>query len=130
LIVVDSSALLAICFEEAEEGAFTAAILSDDEARIGAPNFIEAVMVIEARHGDAGGRELDRIAGNLGLTVVAFDAGHIAAAREGFRRFGKGRHRAGLNFGDCCAYALARTLDAPLLFKGDDFALTDVRRAL
>jgi ribonuclease VapC len=61
---------------------------------------------------------------------VAFDAGHIAAAREGFRRFGKGRHRAGLNFGDCCAYALARTLDAPLLFKGDDFALTDVRRAL
>jgi ribonuclease VapC len=130
LIVVDSSALLAICFEEVEEGAFTAAILSDDEARIGAPNFLEAVMVIEARHGDAGGRELDRIAGNLGLTVVAFDASHIAAAREGFRRFGKGRHRAGLNFGDCCAYALARTLGAPLLFKGDDFTLTDVRRAL
>jgi ribonuclease VapC len=130
LIVVDSSALLAICLGETEESAFTAAILSDDEARIGAPNFVETVMVIEARHGDTGGRELDRIAANLGLTVVAFDAGHIAAAREGFRRFGKGRHRAGLNFGDYCAYALARTLDAPLLFKGDDFALTDVKRLL
>ena len=76
------------------------------------------------------GRELDRISGNLGLTIVAFDAGHVAAAREGFRRFGKGRHRAGLNFGDCCAYALAKTLDVPLLFKGNDFALTDIKPAL
>ncbi len=129
-MVVDSSALLAICLEEPEHAEFTAIILSTDDARMGAPNFVETLMVIEARRGEAGGRELDRIAGNLGLTIVAFDAGHVAAAREGFRRFGKGRHRAALNFGDCCAYALAKMLDVPLLFKGNDFALTDIKPAL
>jgi ribonuclease VapC len=129
-MVVDSLALLAICFEEPEQAAFTLAILSTDDARMAAPEFVEALMVVEARTGEAGGRELDRIAGNLGLTIVAFDASHIAAACGGFRRFGKGRNRAGLNFGDCCAYALAKTLDAPLLFKGSDFSLTDIKPAL
>lgn len=129
-MVVDSSALLAICLEEPERAEFTAAIMSVDDARMGAPNFIETLMVIEGRHGDPGGRELDRIAANLGLTIVPFDVSHIAAAREGFRRFGKGRHRAALNFGDCCAYGLAKTLDMPLLFKGNDFMLTDIRPAL
>jgi len=129
-MVVDSSALLAICLEEPEHATFTAAIMSGDDARMGAPNFIEAMIVIEARRGEPGGRELDWIANNLGLAIVPFDAGHIAAAREGFRRFGKGRHRAALNFGDCCAYGLAKALDAPLLFKGNDFVLTDIKRAL
>ena len=129
-MVVDSSVLVAICLEEPEHAEFTAAILSADDARMGAPNFIEASMVIEARRGEPAGRELDVITRNLGLVIVSFDAGHIAAAREGFRRFGKGRHRAALNFGDCCAYGLARTLDVPLLFKGNDFALTDIKPAL
>lgn len=129
-MIVDSSALLAICFEEAERETFTDAILAADNPKIGAPNLIEAIMVVEARGGEAAGRELDVITANLGLAIVALDAGHVAAAREAFRRFGKGRHRAALNFGDCCAYGLARSLDLPLLFKGNDFALTDIKRAV
>lgn len=130
MIVVDSSVLLAICFREPEHAEFTAAILSADDARLSAPNLVEAIMVIEARRGELGARELDRAVVSLGLTVVPFDASHIVAAREGFRRFGKGRHRTALNFGDCCAYGLAKTLDMPLLFKGNDFVLTDIRPAL
>ena len=130
MMVVDSSALLAICFDEAEQSSFVDAILSVNEPRIGAPNFVEASMVIEIRRGEAGLREMDRITGNLGLAVVSFDASHIQAARDAFRRYGKGRHRAGLNFGDCCAYALAKTFNVPLLFKGNDFTLTDLQRAI
>lgn len=129
MIAVDSSALIAIYFDEPERAPFTTAIVMADGAAIGAPNFVEASMVVEARNGERGCRELDGIISNLGLDVVPFDASHIEAARDAFRRYGKGRHRAGLNFGDCCAYALAKALDAPLLFKGDDFALTDIKRA-
>ncbi len=128
MIVVDSSALLAIVFEEDEHATFTDAIMSDDAPRIGAPNFVEASMIVEARNGERGWRELQIISGNLGLSVASFDSGHVAAARDAFRRYGKGRHRAALNFGDCMAYALAKALDAPLLFKGDDFAQTDIKR--
>jgi ribonuclease VapC len=130
LIAVDSSALIAILLEEDEKTSFAAAIVEADGARIAAPNYLEASMVAETRQGESGCRDLDRIAGSLGLEIVAFDASHIQAAREAFRKYGKGRHRAGLNFGDCCAYALARTLGAPLLFKGSDFAQTDIKRAL
>jgi ribonuclease VapC len=130
LIVVDSSALIAIYFNEPEKASFALAVVSVDAPCIGAPNFLEASMVAETRHGEAGCRELDRIAANLGLEIVPFDASHIQGARDAFRRFGKGRHRANLNFGDCCAYALAKLRDVPLLFKGNDFALTDLKRAL
>lgn len=130
MIIVDSSALLAIYFDEPEMATFSELLLSDDRASIGAPNLVEASMVAEAYNGEAGCRQLDRIVGNLGIDVVAFEAAHVQAAREAFRRYGKGRHRAALNFGDCCAYALAKTLDWPLLFKGNDFALTDLKRAL
>lgn len=130
MIVVDSSALLAISFEEAEQSDFTNAIMAVDGAKIGAPNFLEALMVVEARAGEAGGRELDKIAANLGLSIVVFEAAHVVAAREAFRRCGEGRHRALLNFGDCCAYGLAKALGLPLLFKGNDFVLTDIKPAL
>lgn len=130
MIVVDSSALVAILLNEAERAEFTAAILAADAAQIGAPNFLEASMVAEALQGTSGCRDLDRLSASVGLDVVAFDATHIESARDAFRRFGKGRHRASLNFGDCCAYALAKSLDAPLLFKGKDFPLTDLKRAL
>ncbi|HEY2612135.1 MAG TPA: type II toxin-antitoxin system VapC family toxin [Reyranella sp.] len=129
-MVVDSSALIAIYFNEPEKASFALAVVSVDAPCIGAPNFLEASMVAETRHGEAGCRELDRIAANLGLEIVPFDASHIQGARDAFRRFGKGRHRANLNFGDCCAYALAKLRDVPLLFKGNDFALTDLKRAL
>jgi ribonuclease VapC len=130
LIVVDSSALITILLNEAEKAEFAEAILAADGAQVGAPNYFEVSMVAEARQGQAGCRDLDRLAVSLRLSVVPFDATHIEGAREAFRRFGKGRHRAGLNFGDCCAYALAKSLDLPLLFKGGDFVLTDLKRAL
>ncbi len=130
MIVVDSSALVAVCFNEADRDIFTDAILGSDDAKMSVPNLVEACMVVEARNGEAGGRELDRIVASFGLSVIAFDADQVEAARQAFRRYGKGRHRAALNFGDCCAYALAKTLDLPLLFKGNDFALTDIKRAL
>ena len=106
MIIVDSSALLAIYFDEPEKSSFAQIV------------------------GSAAAWQLDRIIGNLGLDVVAFEAAHVQAAREAFRKYGKGRHRASLNFGDCCAYALAKLRDVPLLFKGNDFALTDLKRAL
>jgi ribonuclease VapC len=130
LIVVDSSALLAIYFDEPENLQFAELLISADSSRIGAPNLVEASMVAEGRHGEAGCRQLDRIIANLGIDIVAFEPAHVLAAREAFRRFGKGQHRASLNFGDCCAYALAKTLNLPLLFKGNDFTLTDLKRAL
>ncbi|SEO94646.1 Uncharacterized protein, contains PIN domain [Rhodospirillales bacterium URHD0017] len=130
MIVVDSSALLAIYFDEAEKASFAGAVVAADSPCIGAPNLLEASMIAEVRNGEAGCRELDRIVANLALQVVAFEAGHIQAARDAFRRYGRGRHRAALNFGDCCAYGLAKTLDLPLLFKGNDFTLTDLKRAL
>ena len=109
---------------------FATAIVAADGARISAPNYFEASMVAEVRQGEAGCRDLDQLAMATGLDVVSFEATHIEAARDAFRRYGKGRHRASLNFGDCCAYALAKTLDAPLLFKGNDFAHTDIKRAI
>lgn len=87
-------------------------------------------MIAEGRNGERGCRDLDELIEALGIRVVEFGERHIEAAREAFRRFGKGRHRAALNFGDCCAYGLAKTLDVPLLFKGNDFALTDIRSAV
>jgi ribonuclease VapC len=130
LIAVDSSALLAILLEEPEKGAFAEAIVMADAAKIGAPNYFEVSMVAESRRGLSGCRDLDQLASSLRLQVVPFDANHMEEAREAYRRFGKGRHRASLNFGDCCAYAIAKTLGAPLLFKGDDFPLTDIKPAL
>jgi len=130
LIVVDSSALLAIYFDEPEGALFAQLILSVEAPAIAAPNLLEAAMVVEARHGQAGSRRLDNIGKNLDLRAAPFDAAQVEAGREAFRRYGKGHHAAKLNFGDCCAYALAKTLDLPLLFKGNDFALTDLKRAL
>lgn len=128
MIVVDSSALLAIYFDEPEKASFAADIVASTRPRMGAPNLFEVSMVVEARQGEAGCRDLDRVVANLELEILAFEVGDVTAARQAFRRFGKGRHRAALNFGDCCAYALAKALNMPLLYKGDDFSLTDIKR--
>lgn len=130
MIVVDCSALLAIYLGEPEGPMFAQSMVSVDGPLIGAPNLVEASMIAEERNGERGCRDLDELIEALGVKVVEFGGRHVEAAREAFRRFGKGRHRAALNFGDCCAYALAKTLDVPLLFKGDDFALTDIKSAL
>jgi ribonuclease VapC len=95
-----------------------------------AATLLETALVIEARKGEAGGREFDLLIHKAEMVVIAVDAEQVAEARRAFRRFGKGHHAAGLNFGDVFAYALARTSGEPLLFKGEDFAKTDIGRVI
>lgn len=130
MIVIDSSALVAILRDEPERLKFIDAMIEYGEPCISAATYVETSMVMELRFGDRGGREIDTLLDDVGIATIPLDLAQARLAREAFRRFGKGRHRAALNFGDCFTYALAKTLDAPLLFKGDDFVLTDLKRAL
>jgi ribonuclease VapC len=125
-MVIDTSALLAILQDEPERRAFNEALESADSRRLSAASFVEVSIVIEARHGAAGQRDLDLFLERAAIEVVPVDVEQAREARRAFSRFGKGRHAAALNFGDCFAYALASVLGEPLLFKGTDFAKTDV----
>jgi ribonuclease VapC len=127
-MVLDTSALLAILMAEPEAEGFAVAIEHDPIRLISAGSMLETAIVAESRWRDAGGRELDLLLFKTGITVIPVDAEQVEIARQAFRLFGKGRHPAGLNFGDCFAYALSRVSGQPLLFKGDDFAQTDVDR--
>jgi ribonuclease VapC len=129
-MVVDTSALLAVLFREPGSERITARLAAESQPLISAGTLLESAIVAEARKDTAGGRQLDHLLHTLSVTTVPVDADQVAVARAAFRKYGKGRHEAGLNFGDCFAYSLAITLDAPLLFKGTDFAKTDVRNAL
>jgi ribonuclease VapC len=128
-MVVDSSALLAVFFGEPGARELEARLLAEPQPRISAGSLLEAAIVVEARKGQSGGKELDLFLQRLNVVTEVVDAEQVVTARAGFRKYGKGRHEAGLNYGDCFAYALAVTLDEPLLFKGNDFARTDVRNA-
>ena len=128
-MIVDSSALLAILLNEPEQIPFSDVIAAANSRRVSAATLLETTMVIEGRLGDRGGVALDRLASDLKLQIVPFTIEHLELAREAFRRFGKGRHPARLNFGDCFAYALAKERGEPLLFKGDDFSRTDIEAA-
>jgi ribonuclease VapC len=125
-MVLDTSALLAVLLNEPEAAAFRLAIESDPVRLLSAANLVETAIVIEARVGEAGGRELDRLLQKADVDVVAVDAEQEDLARHAYRRFGKGRHAAGLNYGDCFSFALSQSTGEPLLFKGADFAKTDV----
>jgi ribonuclease VapC len=129
LIIVDASALVAIAADEPERIAFERALDQADVAYIGAMNYLEAAMVLTGRGYFADMAEL-----NEWLAELAIDLKQDVELGEGaltaFLRFGGGRHPARLDLGDCFAYALAKALDAPLLYKGDDFAQTDIRSAL
>lgn len=125
-MVIDSSALIAVLCDEIEAPAIERAISADGTRLLSAANLLETSIVIEHRYGEAGGRELDLLIHKAGIDVIPVDADQIEIARACWRRFGKGRHRARLNFGDCFAYALARTSGERLLFKGDDFIHTDL----
>ena len=125
-MVLDTSAVLAILFDESEAPSIEAAIENDPIRLMAAPSALEAAIVVEVRYGEAGGRELDLLFHKAGIELVAFDAEQMEIARHAYRRFGKGRHEAALNFGDCFAYALSRRSGEPLLFVGDDFDKTDV----
>lgn len=127
-MVIDTSGLLAILLGENEAAAFARAIAAEPRRLLSAVSALEAAIVIETKKGPPGGRELDLLIHRAGIEVVPMTADQVDLAREAYRRFGKGRHPAGLNLGDCCAYALARQSGAPLLFKGSDFARTDIAR--
>jgi ribonuclease VapC len=129
-MVLDTSALLALLLDEPEAEEFRAAVEEDPTRLVSAATLLETALVIEARKGEPGGRELDALVQKAEVVVVPVDAEHVAEARRAYRRFGKGRHAAGLNFGDVFAYALARASGEALLFKGDDFARTDVGRVI
>jgi len=105
------------------------AIKSADRRAASAATLVEAGIVAEARSGEQGARDLDAAVARMRIEVVPLTPGHATHARRAFRRFGKGRHPAQLNFGDCMAYALAKATGEPLLFKGDDFSKTDIEAA-
>lgn len=130
-MVIDTSAIVAIVEAEAGAEDLVAAITADDRRFVSAVSILEAGIVLESRRPTTGRAALDRLVDSLALEVVPFDAAHLVAAREGFRRYGRGRAaKANLNFGDCCSYGLAKSLDEPLLFVGSDFTHTDLKAAL
>ena len=127
-VVLDTSAVLALLQGEEEADRILVALTDADVRRISAATVVEAGIVLQARYGDHGERELDLFLQRAEVEVIPFSEEHATVARQAYRRFGKGRHPAALNFGDCFAYALAVVLDHPLLFVGTDFSATDVPR--
>lgn len=127
-MTLDTSAILAVLLDEAERADFVSRIEQAGRRLVSAVTVLEAGMVIEGRKGDDAGHDLDLFLQRAAIEVVPFDQEQLSHARSAFRRFGKGRHAAGLNFGDCVSYALAQWSGEPLLFKGTDFAATDVPR--
>lgn len=128
-MVIDSSAVLAILQNEPERHAFNKTIAAASRCSLSAASLVELSMVIEARVGADGQGDLDLFLNTAEIEIIGLDREQAEIARAAFYRFGKGRHRAGLNLGDCFSYALAKWLDAPLLFKGDDFSHTDLQLA-
>jgi ribonuclease VapC len=117
-MVLDTSALLAVLLNEPEAAAFRLAIESDPVRLLSAANLVETSIAIEARVGEAGGRELDRLLQKADVDVVAVDAEQADLARHAYRRFGKGRHPAGLNYGDCFSFALSQSTGEPTAVQG------------
>ena len=128
-MIVDTSAVLAVLFGEPDAERYERAIAGSPRCRMSVASFLEAAIVLESRIGAAAGHELDLFLERAPIELVAVTPDHAQAARRAWRRFGKGNHPAGLNFGDCFAYALAETTGEPLLFKGEDFELTDIETA-
>jgi ribonuclease VapC len=128
MIAADTSALTAVVLGEPDADRFLQALRSDS-VLISAASLMEASIVVEARQGMDATRDLGILVEAVVEQIVPVDELHARAAVGAWRRFGKGRHPAALNFGDCFAYAAASLADAPLLFKGDDFAQTDLRSA-
>lgn len=127
-MVLDTSAVVAILFDEPARRTLTEAIEADPVRLLSAANLLESALVVEARRGEAAGRELDLLLHRACVDMVSVTADHVEIARQAWRRYGKGRHAAALNFGDCFAYALARSSGEALLHVGEDFTRTDVPR--
>ncbi|GAA2183874.1 type II toxin-antitoxin system VapC family toxin [Brooklawnia cerclae] len=130
-IVVDTSALAAIVFGEPDANAFATVLLANGgDVHVSAATLVESEIVLESRQGMAAVQDLKLLLSQISAAVVEFDHAQAALAAAAWRRFGKGRHPAALNFGDCFSYALSKHLGVPLLFKGNDFSLTDVVSAM
>jgi ribonuclease VapC len=125
-MIIDTSAILALLFNEPEADEIEIAIDEDPVRLMSAAAALEAAIVVEARLGAAGGREFDLLLHKARIDLVPVTGEQMEVARSAWRRFGRGRHEANLNFGDCFSYALAAVSGEPLLFKGDDFSRTDV----
>lgn len=125
-MVIDSSALVAIFFSEPERETLLSAITSAGTRLISAATVLETGIVLESRQGEAAGREFDLFLVKANVQTIAVDADQVDLARSAWRKYGKGRHSASLNFGDCFSYALAKSTGEPLLAKGTDFAATDI----
>jgi ribonuclease VapC len=129
-MIVDTSSVLAILFNESDAERYARAISEADSRRMSAANFVEAAVVVEAQTRDSGSRQFDAFFRRAGIVIEPVTEEQAHAARQSYTDFGKGRHVAGLNFGDCFAYALAKVTGEPLLFKGGDFTKTDVKAAV
>lgn len=128
--IVDTSALMAVLFQEEDALEFATALSSATELRMAAPSWLEAAMVVTSRSAEDGYREFVSFLDYVGVEVVPIGQTLAEIAYGAWVRYGKGRHPAGLNYGDCFSYALAKQRGEPLLFKGDDFSLTDIQSAL
>lgn len=129
-MVIDTSAVVAILFDEPQRHTLAEAIEADPTRLLCTANLLESALVVEARRGEPAGRELDLLLHRASVDAVSVTAEHVEVARRAWRRYGKGNHPAGLNFGDCFAYALAACSGERLLFVGDDFAQTDIPAAV
>ncbi|MBZ5620417.1 MAG: type II toxin-antitoxin system VapC family toxin [Acidobacteriia bacterium] len=126
-MVIDTSALIAILQQEPEAGPYARAIGSDPVRLVSSVSALETAIVIESRKGPSGGRDFDLLLHEARAEVVPFTVEQFEIARGAYRKFGKGRHPAALNFGDCCTYALAKVSGEALLAKGNDFPRTDIQ---
>lgn len=129
-MIIDTSALVAILFDESDARRYAEAIVSADDRRISAATFVEVSIVVEAQTRGSGPSQLDSLLRTAAIAVEPVTEEQARIARQAFVDFGKGRHPAGLNFGDCFSYALAKASGEPLLFKGEDFARTDIQSAI
>ena len=128
-MIVDTSAVLAVLFDEPDAERYVRALAGAARCRMSVANFLETAVVLESRAGAAAGPNLDLLLERAPIELEPVTPEHAQAARRAWQRFGRGNHRAALNFGDCFAYALAEATREPLLFKGQDFALTDIDTA-
>jgi ribonuclease VapC len=129
-MIIDTSALIAILYNEADADLYANALAKSEHRLMSAANYLESAIVIDRQRGAAAGRQLDSLILRAEVKVESVTREQADIARQAYLDFGKGAHPAGLNFGDCFSYALAKSLGQPLLFKGEDFALTDIESVL
>lgn len=126
-MIIDSSAIIAILCDEPERKTFIGCITKTSNRGLSVAGFVETSIVLEARYGYDGTRDFDLFLAKAQITLIPIDIEQAKIARQAFKKYGKGRHIAGLNFGDCFSYAAAKSKNKPLLFKGNDFSQTDIQ---